>query len=513
MRIVSRRSTVAAAALGTAAVAVPTSARAATADTAYVAGSFPATPVLPAGERHLLNRFSYGVTPALRDEVLRVGARAWFEQQLSPVADGSDAAVDWWPDLHRPANELWQRAADDIRGGWEVMNDFGRRTLLRRITTPWQVREVMTEFWEHHFHVPTNGDPQFTHRASYGDTIRARALGSFEELLQATITHPAMTIFLSGYDSTKTHPNENLGRELLELHTVGVGNHSEDDVKNAARILTGYDIAMWTTFAASYRTRDHWTGPVQVLGFTHPNADVDGRPVVAALLSYLARHPLTARRVARRLVTKFVADEPPAALVERLAEVYLANDTRIVPVLLALVDSPEFAAATDTKLRTPSEDLVATWRLLGATIAPPVDRSSAANAIIWQAGGLGDEPMAWPRPDGAPLVSSAWGSPSRMLASMDVHWSMAGGWWPSQEATYRKPAEWAPVLPVVFRDLVDHLARLLHGRPSTPSVLEGACLSTGYLPDRVVKATDSIFTWKMPHLLVALLDHPTWYRR
>lgn len=513
MPIASRRSALAVGALGAAAATVGGVAAPASAAAAYVPGSFPGTPVLPAGERHLLNRFSYGVTPALRDEVLRVGARAWFDQQLSPSDDGSDAAIDWWPDLHRPANELWQRADDEVRGGWEVMEDYGRRVLLRRITSPWQVREVMTEFWEHHFHIPSNGDPQFTHRAAYGDAIRARALGSFEELLQTTVTHPAMTIFLSGFDSTRTHPNENLGRELLELHTVGLGNYSEDDVKNAARILTGFDIAMWSTFAASYRSRDHWTGPVQVLGFTHANADADGRPVVAALLSYLARHPLTARRVALKLVTKFVGDEPPVALVERLAEVYLANETRIVPVLRALVDSPEFAAAEDGKLRTPSEDLVATWRLLGATIARPASRDSAANAIIWQAGQLGDVPVTWPRPDGAPLTSAAWGSPSRMLASMDVHWAMAGGWWPSEEATYRAPADWAPALPIPFRDLVDHLARLLHGRPSTASVLEGACLSTGYLPDRIIKAGDAVLGWKMPRLLVALLDHPTWYRR
>jgi uncharacterized protein (DUF1800 family) len=323
-----------------------------------------------------------------------------------------------------------------------------------------------------------------------------------------------MTIFLSGYDSTKAHPNENLGRELLELYTVGVGAYTEDDVKSSARILTGFHIDMWRTFASSYRTDDHWTGPVQVLGFSADNAADDGRAVVGAYLAYLARHPLTARRIARRLAVAFVSDDPPAALVDRLAAVYLDHDTAIPPVLRALVDSAEFAAATDAKLRTPAEDLVATYRLLGVRLGRPTADQSAANAIIWQADSLGQAPFTWPRPDGAPLVASAWASPSRVLASMEVHWGMAGGWWPSLDASYPAYASWAPRLPIPFRDLVDHLSRLLHHRESDATLLEGACLATGITdPGVSVAAGSDVLTWRMPALLAALLDHPRWYRR
>jgi len=482
----------------------------------YAPGSYPLTPVLPAADRHLLSRFSYGITPGLRDEVVAGGgARAWFEAQVTATHDPSDHLhLDWWPHLADSATQIWQNDKNKVRAGWQVMQDYGRRVLVRRILTTHQVREVMTEFWENLLHVPTAADGVFTWRIPYGERLRALALSSYAELLHHAVTHEAMTIFLSGYDSTKAHPNENLGRELLELFTVGVGSYTEDDVKASARILTGFHIDMWRTFGSSYRTEDHWTGPVRVLDFTSANAAADGRPVVDAYVSYLARHPLTATRIARRLAVAFVSDDPPAALVDDLAAVYLAHDTAIVPVLRALVDSAEFAAAADAKLRTPAEDLVATYRLLGVRIGPPTSDNSGANAIIWQAEELGQAPMTWPRPDGAPLVASAWASPSRVLASMDVHWSMAGGWWPSLDLTYRDRAAWAPELPISFRNLVDHLSRLFHHRASDASLLEGACLATGVTnPDLVVKAGSDILTWRMPSLLATLLDHPRWYRR
>jgi hypothetical protein len=182
-------------------------------------------------------------------------------------------------------------------------------------------------------------------------------------------------------------------------------------------------------------------------------------------------------------------------------------------VLQALVDSPEFAASADLKLRTPAEDLAATYRLLGVTLAPPTSDQSAANAIVWQAGDLGQAPMTWPRPDGAPLVARAWASPSRALASMNVHWNMCGGWWPTLDATYAARTSWFPELPIAFRDLVDHLSRLLHHRPSTASVLEGACLATRLAPDAVVTSKSDLLTWHTPWVLGALLDHPRWYQR
>lgn len=120
-----------------------------------------------------------------------------------------------------------------------------------------------------------------------------------------------MLIFLSAATSSKRAPNENLGRELLELHTLGAGNYDEDDVKASARILTGHHVDLWETWKASYVKEDHATGTVRVKGFTHQNRKADGREVTRDYLRYLAHHPLTAHHVCQRLATKFVHDDPP----------------------------------------------------------------------------------------------------------------------------------------------------------------------------------------------------------
>ena len=118
-------------------------------------------------DRHLVARFSYGVTPDLAREVRRAGgARAWFERQLRPrtVKDGKAGRLQsWWPSLRRSPRELWQRQINDIEGGWEVMDDYARWSMMRRMTSRRQVLEVMAEFWENHLHVPALGDAQFTH--------------------------------------------------------------------------------------------------------------------------------------------------------------------------------------------------------------------------------------------------------------------------------------------------------------------------------------------------------------
>lgn len=474
-------------------------------------GSWPATPVLPAQQRHLVSRFSFGVTPQLTRTVRSAGgARAWLEQQLRQRP--RDYA-DWWPDLHRTPASLWKRQTDQVRGGWEVMDDYANRLLVRRMISPQQLLEVMTDFWENHLYVPAEGDAQFVWRAAYGDLIRAHALGRFDEMLQAAATHPAMTIYLSTYASTKEHPDQNLGRELLELHTVGVGHYDQDDVVASSRILTGFRIDMWNTFAPSYDPDVHWRGPARVMGFHSPNRAADGRPVVRAYLHYLAHHPATATHLATKLATKFVSDTPPASLVRRLATTYLSHRTAIVPVLRELVSSAEFKASVGAKVRDPAEDLVATYRAVQASVGRPKSASSAANALIWEADQIGLAPMTWPRPDGAPVDSRAWATPGRLLGSTAVHWNAAGGWWPSAEVTYRSPASWLPAPSVSFRDLVDHLTRTLLGRVSTATHLQAACLATGHQPDDVVTAASDIVAWKMPRLLVTLLDTPEHYTR
>ena len=473
--------------------------------------------LLGASERLLVGRFSYGITPALARQVAaRGGARAWFEWQLTPgaVRDPDLKGLDdWWPGLRFSGAQAWKRNVDQVEPGWVHTANYQRWLIQRRLRSRRQLLEVMTELWEHHFNVPANGDPQFVYRKAYGDTIRKRALGSFEALLKAAVTHPSMLIYLNQAVSTKDHPNENLGRELLELHTVGRGHHTEDDVKNCARVLTGYRVDLWNTWEPSYQRSSHWTGPVTVLGFTDANASTDGQPVADRLLSYLAHHPATAQRVARKLAVKFVSDDPPQGLVDRLAQVYLAEGTQIRPVLRALVDSAEFKASAGQKIRNPVEDVIASYRALGVRLTRPTEDASGANAVLWQCTGVGVYPHGWPRPDGLPQTNGAWATPARMMGSMRMHYTLSGGWWPKVDTRYRRPASWAPDYPIRFDDLVDHLARRILHRRATPELLQACCQATGVSPGERITRDHGLVRWGFPRLLVTFLDTPDFYAR
>ena len=463
---------------------------------------------------HALQRLTAGYTPALRRQVEAAGGLGrWLDRQLTGGYDDAWAAqtATWWPSINATPAQIWKRHQDGVEELWRADANYQCWSLVRRFGSQRQVLETMADFWEHHLHVPASGEVG-PFRAAYGRTIRAHALGRYADLLKAAVTHPAMAVYLTNANSSKRAPNENLGRELLELHTVGRGQYGEDDVKASARILTGWRIGLWRDWAVSYDPAHHWTGPVRVMGFAHANAAADGRPVVAAYLDYLARHPATARRIALKLARRFVSDTPPPALVTRLAGVYLKSDTAIVPVLRALVAAPEFAATPNAKVRTPAEDVVATWRALGVRLtARPRsgDDETAANQVLWQTSSLGLTPFGWQRPDGRPDDAAAWSSTSRFLASVDVHYTMAGGWWPSRGLAYRTPASWLPAKRIRFDRLVDHLARTVQGRPATPLLLRVACEATGCRAGEVITRKHRIVRWEMPRLLTVLFDSPT----
>jgi uncharacterized protein (DUF1800 family) len=473
---------------------------------------FSSAPLPTAASLHLANRFTYGITPGLHAQMKAAGSpEKWFEAQLEPatiVDTQADAFQSWWTSIDLDAAALWQRAEAEVEGGWEAMANYARWCLLRRVYSERQVLEVMTEFWENHLHVPVNDDGVFTYRADYGKVIRSHALGRFDQMLVAAITHPAMSISLDNARSTKKAPNENLGRELLELHTVGRGNHTEDDVKNSARILTGYRVEMWSTWRSSYDPASHWTGAVRVLDFTRANADADGRAVTEAYLTYLAGHPRTAERIARKLAVRFVSDHPSPALVAHLAQVFLDNGTEIKPMLRALVASDEFKAAAGSKARTPTDDVVATHRVLGTEIARPAGAGSTANSILWQTSAIGQKPFDWARPDGQPEDNLSWSSASRLLASFDIHYSMAGGWWPKTDIAYRTRASWMPAATVRFDVLVDHLSTQVLGKPVPDRLLQACCQATGLAAETTITASHSVRTSRFPLLMTTLLDSP-----
>ena len=476
--------------------------------------------LLPKADRHLVTRFSFGLTPELaRDVRRRGGAEAWFERQLKPskINDGrAEAAERWWPSLRLGPGSLWSRQVSGVEAGYEVMDDYVRATLLRRVFSERQVLEVMAAFWENHLHVPAIGDPHFTFRADYGRVIRKHALGRFDEMLLDATTHPANLMYFAADRSTKEHPNENLGRELLELHTVGVGSYTERDVRDSARILTGWTVDR-EAWRALYLYDTHYRGRVQVKGFKDRNRGADGRKVTREYLKHLAHHPDTARHLATKLAVKFVSDDPPASLVRQLAKVYLDNDTAIVPVLRALVASKAFARAEGAKVRDAGEDVVATLRVLAPTISqPPTGEAygdSNVAALLWQTRQIGPAPHTWSPPDGAPIDNAGWSSPSRILGSMATHYGMAGGWNGGEDIRFREPVSWLPRPQLLFSEYVEHMSmRILH-RPATGTLMLACKRATGYEADEPVDVDHPLADWMFPRFLATFLDSPAHFTR
>jgi uncharacterized protein (DUF1800 family) len=476
----------------------------------------PAVPT--AYERHVMNRVGWGFSRATYADLRRAGgADAWLKQQLEPTRIRENArtkavATSWFPDLKHDAEQRWKSQQREQKGGWEYALDLSNQSLLRRIYTRRQLLEAMVDFWSDHLHVPGNHDTAWLFRSDYDELLRRHALGRFDDLLVAASLHPAMILHLDTWTSTRRSPNENHGRELLELHTVGrAAGYTEAMVKDSARILSGYTIDAWKTWRPSYDSKRHATGPVHVLGFRHDNAAADGRPVAEAYLRHLAQHPATARRIAHKLAVRFVSDRPSAALVDQLTRTFRSSGTDIRATMRVLLASREFKRAVGAKVRTPDEDVVATCRALAIRVRPPRRSESFARSLTYVQGGL--QLYDWPRPDGPPDSAEAWSSVTRMFASYRMHWNIAAGWWPTLDVTHRPSAYWLPKrgLPtkgITMAVYVDRVCRLLLGRASTPHDRKVVAQATGVPLRTRITPHHAVARWDQVRVLGALLDSP-----
>jgi uncharacterized protein (DUF1800 family) len=276
-----------------------------------------------------------------------------------------------------------------------VVNDeLAQQRLTRDIYSNTQLLEVMTDFWLNHFNVYLHkNDETPAYLVSFErDVIRPHALGKFEDLLEATAHSPAMLLYLDnsssmGPDSptaekAKTnaarHPdakkpspeglNENYARELMELHTLGVnGGYTQADVTEVARILTGWTLDQPQRGGGfKFDPNRHEPGTKKVLRKKfNDNGELEGRQ----LLHMLASSPATARFLSRKIAIRFVGDDPPQALVDRLAKSYMSSGGDISKVLLTLYRSPEFwsAATYRNKVKTPLEFIVSAARASNLT--------------------------------------------------------------------------------------------------------------------------------------------------
>ncbi|MBB2946165.1 uncharacterized protein (DUF1800 family) [Actinoplanes lutulentus] len=507
----TRRGVLGVAAAAGVAVALPSTAAAAA--TASSAASF-----LPDDQLlHLLRRATFGTSPSSITEIRKLGAKAWLERQLAPasipdkVTDGVLARLP-----------LAGLGIAEIRGqvtsgklkqySWDPMWQLGFAATARAIWSERQLFEVMVDFWSNHLNVTCPSGDVWDSRIDYDrNVIRKFALGTFADMLKASARHPAMLTYLDNRFSTKAAPNENYGRELLELHTVGLA-YAESDVKDAARLLTGLTVDN-TTGRYRYDAAGHATGAVRVLAFQHANTTPAGGEAAAlSFLDYLALHPVTARRIVTKLCIRFVADEPPADLITALVKVYLDNKSAIAPVLRALFGSAQFAASIGAKTRTPMEDLAATVRTLGYGPAP--SGTKFLESLYWMAREAGHAPLGWAPPNGYPDVAAAWASPSGLLVRWNFHLSIAAGWWPD---TLVRPANLATgmvgPLPATYGALITALGVRLTGMEPPAKHVAALAEFYGKTPASPLKATDPAAGWMFPYLMGMLLNSPSFALR
>lgn len=273
--------------------------------------------------------------------------------------------------------------------------------------------ERLVWFWSNHFCV--SADKVVAAAGPYErEAIRPHALGRFVDLLQAVESHPAMLFYLDNVQSIGPNSiagidrdkglNENLARETLELHTLGVrGGYSQADVTNFAKVLTG-----WTWLPPGeplhggefvFNKLLHEPGPQTVLGKSYPDGGVEqGR----AVLADLARHPATARHIAQKLAQHFVADQPPTVLVAKLEKAFRDTDGDLKQVAKALITADEAWMPQRKKLKRPSEWIASALRATGAHSAVPVPRLMGAQAALGEAlwrppapNGFSDSEAAW----------------------------------------------------------------------------------------------------------------------
>ena len=288
--------------------------------------------------------------------------------------------------------------------------------------------ERLVVFWSNHFCISANkGEPARMWAGSFErEAIRPHVLGRFADMVKAVEQHPAMLFFLDNQQSVgpnsragqngKRGLNENLAREIMELHTLGVGGgYTQADVTSLARIITGWTFAgregkIGTPGSFAFNANAHEPGPQQLLGKTYEDSGVAQGE---AALADIARHPSVAKFITLKLAQHFVSDAPPPALLARLEGVFRKTDGDLKAVTLALLDSNEAWQAPVSKLRTPYEYLIASGRLL-ARIPEDPSRYFAGLQTLGQ-------PLWTPSgPNGFADSNAAWAVPEGMKLRLDI---------------------------------------------------------------------------------------------
>jgi uncharacterized protein (DUF1800 family) len=387
-----------------------------------------------------------------------------------------------------------------------VLSDLREAKLYRAIYSNRQLEEVLTDFWFNHFNVyEAKGQSRGLLAAYERDTIRPHVLGKFRDLLLATARDPAMLMYLDNWESMapdafdvgpfapgpfnngprffprQAHGlNENYGRELLELHTLGVnGGYTQQDVIAVARCFTGWTIrqpSLKPEFA--FAAFMHDTGEKKVLGHTIAagGQEQDGVQVI----DILARHPATARFISTKLARHFVADDPPAALVERMARSFTKTDGDLRAVLETMFTSREFFSegAWQTKVKSPLEMVVSAVRALEAEVDDSV-------ALATKVGDMGEPLYGKEPPTGYRDVADAWLSTANVMARIEFASALAEGHVPGVKVnTTRFQGSGAAAIAHALlnrepsQQTLGAIDKGLQGRPPVPGMVAAVVLSS-----------------------------------
>lgn len=428
-----------------------------------------------------VTRLTFGPRPADLARVREIGVDAWIEEQLHPetIADEEmDATLLRFPALTMTLTELVNTyhlpaagagaskpPEDDPRDDEPPPPNTGNpapprfpqtanrelvsATILRAAFSRRQLYELMVDFWSNHFNIYVLKEANRMFKiVDDREVIRKHALGKFSDLLQASAKSPAMLVYLDNLSNKAGVAQENYARELLELHTLGVtGGYTQTDVQEAARVLTGWTVrqikrgvqgagANVGEFVFDPTTHDK--GDKVVLGLRIKGGGVEEGE---RLLTMLARHPSTAQFIANKLVRRFVADDPPPALVGRVAATFLESGGDIRQVLATLLRSAEFKAAGGRKIKRPLEYATSVVRALDIPPFGPAPKArtlSSADAVgplpasfsqlLFNALlDMGQVPFYWPTPDGYPDQGAAWINTANLLARWNLALTLTSG--------------------------------------------------------------------------------------
>lgn len=408
---------------------------------------------LSAEELAWLDRITYGVNKQTVKEYEKLGRDKFLQKQLHPpTEDVLDDATE--KNLARNVVDMQQILKDVAvrrqkfvrevkdsrrrsefntlirREGNKVLAVAKRRHLIRAIYSPWQLKEQMAWFWQNHFSV--FGTKSTNMRFQIGDyedkAIRPYVLGKFKDLLLATMTHPAMLVYLDASRNKKGKPNENYARELMELHTIGVDSgYTQKDITEVARILTGISVTyspklpklsaqskkgFFRKNGVQFTPSQHDYGDKVVLG---ARIKGQGWDEIAELADLLAKQPATAKYISTKLAQFFVGDTPKPALIKAMSERFMKSDGDISQTLETLFLSREFQASLGSKFRTPMELVVSTARLA-------YEDRQLQNFLPFtnSLDRLGQGLYKRVTPDGYPMQKSMWDGSSQLFQRFEV---------------------------------------------------------------------------------------------